>query len=42
MPFHHRLPEEDKYAIFSFIQSMNITFGMTIWEQVAVILASRP
>lgn len=25
--------------MFSFIQSMNTTFGMSIWEQVAVILA---
>jgi predicted nucleotidyltransferase len=39
MPFHHRLFGKDKYAMFSFIQSMNTTFGMSIWEQVAVILA---
>lgn len=39
MPFHHRLLGKDRYAIFSFIQSMNTTFGMSIWEQVAVILA---
>jgi len=39
MPFHHRLLGRDRYAIFSFIQSMNTTFGMSIWEQVAVILA---
>jgi len=25
--------------MFSFIQSMNTTFGISIWEQVAVILA---
>ncbi len=39
MPFHFRLLERDRYAMFSFIQSMNTTFGISIWEQVAVILA---
>jgi len=39
MPFHHRLLGKDRYAMFSFIQSMNTTFGMSIWEQIAVILA---
>jgi predicted nucleotidyltransferase len=39
MPFHYRLLGRDRYAMFSFIQSMNTTFGMSIWEQVAVILA---
>lgn len=39
MPFHHRLLGKDRYAMFSFIQSVNTTFGMSIWEQVAVILA---
>lgn len=39
MPFHHRLLGKDRYAMFAFIQSMNTTFGMSIWEQVAVILA---
>jgi len=39
MPFHHRLLGKDRYAMFSFIHSMNTTFGMSIWEQVAVILA---
>lgn len=39
MPFHYRLLGKDRYAIFSFIQSMNTTFGISIWEQVAVILA---
>ena len=39
MPFHYRLLGKDRYAMFSFIQSMNTTFGMSIWEQVAVILA---
>ncbi|MEW6408547.1 MAG: TdeIII family type II restriction endonuclease [Nitrospirota bacterium] len=39
MPFHHRLLGKDRYAMFSFIHSINTTFGMSIWEQVAVILA---
>lgn len=40
MPFHHRLLGKDRYAMFSFIQSMNTTFGMSIWEQIAVILTT--
>jgi len=40
MPFHYRLLGRDRYAMFSFIQSMNTTFGMSIWKQVAVILAT--
>ncbi|MDP2730714.1 MAG: TdeIII family type II restriction endonuclease [Dehalococcoidales bacterium] len=40
MPFHHRLLGKDKYAMFSFIQSMNTTFGISIWEQIAAILAN--
>jgi len=39
MPFHHRLFGKDRYAMFSFLQSMNTTFGMSIWEQIAIILA---
>ena len=39
MPFHYRLLGKDRYAMFSFIQSMNTTFGISIWEQIAVILA---
>jgi len=39
MPFHHRLLGKDRYAMFSFVQSMNTTFGISIWEQVAVIIA---
>ena len=38
-PFHHRLLGKDRYAMFSFIQSMNTTFGMSAWEQVSVTLA---
>ena len=41
IPFHHRLLGKDRYAMFSFIQSMNTSFGMSIWEQIAVILAKR-
>ncbi|MCM8781875.1 MAG: TdeIII family type II restriction endonuclease, partial [Candidatus Omnitrophica bacterium] len=39
VPFHYRLLGKDRYAMFSFVQSMNTTFGMSIWEQVAVALA---
>jgi hypothetical protein len=42
MPFHTKLFGEGRSSIFSmysFIQSMNTTFGMSIWEQIAVILA---
>lgn len=39
MPFHYRLLGKDRYAMFSFVQSINTTFGMSIWEQVAVALA---
>lgn len=39
MPFHHRLLGKDRYAMFSLIQSINTTFGISIWEQIAVILA---
>lgn len=41
MPFHYRLLGIDRYAMFSFLQSMNTTFGISIWEQVAVILANN-
>jgi len=41
MPFHFRLLGRDRYEMFSFIQSMNTTFGMSIWEQVAEILAKN-
>lgn len=39
MPFHYRLLGRDRYAVFSFIHSMNTTFGASLWEQIAVILA---
>ena len=39
MPFHHRLLGKDRMALFSFIQSLNTTFGISIYEPVAVALA---
>ncbi|MHA1428634.1 MAG: TdeIII family type II restriction endonuclease [Candidatus Helarchaeota archaeon] len=40
MPFHHRLLGRDRMALFSFIHSLNTTFGTSIFEPVAVTLAS--
>ena len=39
MPFHHHLLGKDRMALYSFIQSLNTTFGISIYEPVAVILA---
>ncbi|MDR0454987.1 MAG: TdeIII family type II restriction endonuclease [Deferribacteraceae bacterium] len=39
MPFHFRLLGQDRMALFSFIQSLNTTFGTSIFEPVAVALA---
>lgn len=39
MPFHYRLLGKDRMALFSFIQSLNTTFGTSIYEPVAVELA---
>ncbi len=39
MPFHYRLLGEDRMALFSFIHSLNTTFGTSIFEPVAVGLA---
>jgi type II restriction enzyme len=39
MPFHFRLLGKDRMALFSFIQSLNTTFGTSIFEPVAVALA---
>lgn len=39
MPFHYRLLGKDRMALYSFIQSLNTTFGMSIFEPVAVTLA---
>lgn len=39
MPFHTRLLGEDRMALFSFIQSLNTTFGTAVYEPVAEALA---
>ncbi len=39
MPFHYRLLGKDRMALYSFIQSLNTTFGTSIFEPVAVSLA---
>lgn len=39
MPFHYRLLGKDRMALFSFIQSLNTTFGTSIYEPVAITLA---
>jgi len=41
MPFHYRLLGQDRMALFSFIHSLNTTFGTSIFEPVAVTLASQ-
>ena len=40
MPFHYRLLGKDRMALFSFIHSLNTTFGTSIYEPVAESLAS--
>ncbi len=39
MPFHYRLLGKDRMALYSFIQSLNTTFGTSIYEPVAEALA---
>lgn len=39
MPFHYRLLGRDRMALFSFIHSLNTTFGKSIFEPVAETLA---
>lgn len=39
MPFYFRLIGKDRMALYSFIQSLNTTFGTSIFEPVAVALA---
>ena len=39
MPFHYRLLGKDRMALFSFIQSLNTTFGTSIFEPTAIALA---
>jgi type II restriction enzyme len=41
MPFHYRLLGKDRMALFSFIQSLNTTFGISIFEPAAVVLAKN-
>lgn len=40
MPFHTRLLGKDRMALFSFIHSLNTNFGTSIFEPVALALAS--
>ncbi len=40
MPFHYRLLGRDRMALFSFIHSLNTTFGTSIFEPVAETLGS--
>lgn len=40
MPFHTRLLGNDRMALFSFIHSLNTTFGTSIFEPVALALAT--
>ena len=39
MPFHYRLLGKDRMALFSFIHSINTTFGTSVYEPVAIELA---
>lgn len=41
MPFHYRLLGKDRMALFSFIHSLNTTFGTSIYEPAAIELASN-
>lgn len=41
MPFHTRLLGKDRMALFSFIQSLNTTFGTTIFEPAAIAIANK-
>lgn len=40
MPFHTRLLGKDRLALYAFIHSLNTNFGTTIFEPIAVSLAS--
>ncbi len=40
MPFHTRLLGKDRLALYSFIHSLNTNFGTTIFEPIALALAS--
>ncbi len=41
MPFHYRLLGKDRLALYSFIHSLNTSFGTSIFEPVAVALAKN-
>ena len=41
MPFHTRLLGRDRLALYSFIQSLNTTFGTSIYEPVAEVVAQE-
>jgi type II restriction enzyme len=41
LPFHTRLLGKDRLALYAFIHSLNTNFGTTIFEPVAVSLASN-
>jgi type II restriction enzyme len=41
MPFHFRLLGKDRMALYSFIHSLNTSFGTSIFEPVAVALANN-
>ena len=41
MPFHTRLLGKDRLALYAFIHSLNPNFGKTIFELVAVSVASN-
>lgn len=40
MPFHYRLLGKDRMALFSFIHSLNTTFGTSIFEPIAEALSN--
>jgi len=39
MPFHYHLLGRDRMALYSFIHSLNTTFGISVFEPVAEVLA---
>jgi type II restriction enzyme len=41
MPFHHSLLGKNRMALFSLIHSLNTSFGTSIFEPIAVLLASN-
>ena len=41
MPFHARLLGKDRLALYSFIHSLSTTFGVSIFEPVAKIIAEK-